>query len=59
MSGVTSDPKKAICEYIWNGFDANATCVSLNYEATELGARDSGDRSASRANVHDLTLDII
>lgn len=37
-SGVTSDAKKAICEYIWNGFDAHAQHVSVEYEATSLGA---------------------
>ena len=34
---VTSDYKKAICEYIWNGFDAKAITVELKYEADELG----------------------
>ena len=34
---VTSDYKKAICEYIRNGFDARATTVKLKYEADELG----------------------
>lgn len=38
MSGVTSDPKKAICEYIWNGFDADATNVYIDYNANSLGA---------------------
>jgi DNA mismatch repair enzyme (predicted ATPase) len=58
MSGVTSDPKKAICEYIWNGFDANATSVSIEYEATELGAitslviRDDGD-GIIRSQLHE------
>lgn len=37
-SGVTSDPKKAICEYIWNGFDADATNVFIEYTANSLGA---------------------
>ena len=36
-SSVTSDYKKAICEYIWNGFDAKATTVELKYNADELG----------------------
>lgn len=36
-SGVTSDAKRAICEYIWNGFDAKATCVELEYECNEIG----------------------
>lgn len=34
---VTSDYKKAICEYIWNSFDAKAITVELKYEADELG----------------------
>ena len=48
-SGVTSDANKAICEYIWNGFDAHAHHVSVEYQATELGAitslviKDDGD----------------
>lgn len=36
MSGVTKDAQKAICEYIWNGFDANATNVYLEYAALHL-----------------------
>ena len=36
-SGVTSDAGKAICEYIWNGFDAHAKHVSVVYEANEVG----------------------
>ena len=36
-SGVTSDANKAICEYIWNGFDAHAKHVSVVYESNELG----------------------
>lgn len=48
-SGVTADSKKAICEYIWNGFDANATCVELEYKCNEVGhvlefsIRDNGE----------------
>ena len=34
---VTGDYKKAICEFIWNGFDANAVKVEINYTANELG----------------------
>ena len=37
-SGVTSDANKAICEYIWNGFDAHAKHVCVKYHANELGA---------------------
>lgn len=48
-SGVTSDANKAICEFIWNGFDAHARHISVEYQANELGAitsliiKDDGD----------------
>lgn len=48
-SGITKDYKEALCEYIWNGFEANATRVELNFVANELGGvekvivRDNGD----------------
>lgn len=34
---LTKDFKKSLAEYIWNGFDADATSVSINYDANELG----------------------
>ena len=36
-SGLTKDYKEAICEYIWNGFEAGATEVSISYSENELG----------------------
>lgn len=39
-SGLTEDYKKAIAEYIWNGFDAGATCVEIRYTANPLGGVD-------------------
>lgn len=48
-AGLTSDYKQAICEYIWNGFDAHANKISINYSADELGnikfllIKDNGD----------------
>lgn len=57
-SGVTSDANKAICEYIWNGYDAHAQHVSVEYAATPLGAitslviKDDGD-GISRATLSD------
>ncbi|WP_158799692.1 ATP-binding protein [Pedobacter sp. L105] len=33
--------KQALAEYIWNGFDANATTVEISYSANELGFIDS------------------
>ncbi|WP_238404689.1 ATP-binding protein, partial [Flavobacterium psychrophilum] len=32
-SGLPSDYKKAIAEYIWNGFDADASIININYDA--------------------------
>ena len=34
-SGITSDYKAAISEYIWNGFEANAKKVSIEYTHNE------------------------
>jgi len=36
-SGLPSDYKKVIAEYIWNGFDANASVIRINYDANEIG----------------------
>lgn len=30
-SGITKDYKEALCEYIWNGFEANATEVKISF----------------------------
>ncbi|SFW23768.1 Histidine kinase-, DNA gyrase B-, and HSP90-like ATPase [Sinomicrobium oceani] len=37
QSGLPSDFKKAIAEYIWNGFDANASVVELDFDANAVG----------------------
>ncbi len=48
-SGITSDYKTAISEYIWNGFEANATKISIEYTLNEafgvkeLFIKDNGD----------------
>lgn len=36
-SGLPSDYKKVIAEYIWNGFDANASVIKINYDSNEVG----------------------
>ncbi|SFQ78181.1 ATP-binding protein [Flavobacterium akiainvivens] len=36
-SGLPSDYKKAIAEYIWNGFDANASIIYIDFNANEVG----------------------
>lgn len=40
-SGITKDYKEAICEYIWNGFEANATEVRISYTLNELEGIDT------------------
>ena len=40
-SGITKDYKEAICEYIWNGFEANATEVFLSYTPNSTEGVDS------------------
>jgi hypothetical protein len=35
-SGITKDYKEALCEYIWNGFEANATEVRISYTSNNL-----------------------
>lgn len=37
QSGLPADFKKSIAEYIWNGFDANASVIELNFDANEVG----------------------
>ncbi|GAA4277708.1 ATP-binding protein [Aquimarina mytili] len=36
QSGLPNDYKIAIAEYIWNGFDANASKVDINFDANEV-----------------------
>ena len=36
-SGLPKDYREALCEYIWNGFEANATEVRLTYKLNDLG----------------------
>lgn len=35
-SGLPKDYREAICEYIWNGFEANAKNVKVSFEENEL-----------------------
>ena len=30
-SGITKNYKEALCEFIWNSFEANATEVTISY----------------------------
>lgn len=40
-SGITKDYREAICEYVWNGFEANASEVRISYTLGELDGIDS------------------
>ncbi len=48
-SGITSDYREALCEYVWNGFEANATEINIDYELNiasgieKLSISDNGD----------------
>lgn len=48
-SGITSDYKEAICEYIWNGLEAHATEIKVEFSfnaacgISELSISDNGD----------------
>ena len=35
-SGITKDYKDALCEYVWNSFEANATAVAIDCVPNEL-----------------------
>lgn len=37
QSGLPNDFKKSISEYIWNGFDAGATDIKINFSCSEIG----------------------
>lgn len=37
QSGLPTDYRKALAEYIWNGFDANASKIDVNFDANEIG----------------------
>lgn len=37
QSGLPTDYRKALAEYIWNGFDANASRIDINFNANEVG----------------------
>lgn len=36
-AGLPKDPAQAIAEYIWNGFDARASKIAIDYDSNELG----------------------
>ncbi len=40
-SGITKDFGEALCEFIWNGFEANATKVIISYIPNVLSGIDT------------------
>lgn len=38
QSGLPTDFKKAISEYIWNGFDADATEIEINFDYNDINS---------------------
>lgn len=40
-SGIKKDYKDAICEYVWNGFDAEASEINIDYKVNELDGIES------------------
>lgn len=57
QSGLPNDYKKALAEYIWNGFDAGATRIHLDFEANELGHLDSFSISDNGTGIDIETID--
>ncbi|MBG6233792.1 hypothetical protein IWX76_000347 [Pedobacter sp. CAN_A7] len=57
QSGLPTDYKKALAEYIWNGFDAHATKIHLNFESNELGRLESFSISDNGKGVNIETID--
>ena len=60
-SGITKDYKEALVEYIWNGFEANATQVEVSYIPNDLGGLseikiyDNGEGKPKRNHISNST----
>jgi len=57
QSGLPNDYKKALAEYIWNSFDAQATAIHLNFEGNELGRLDTFSISDNGTGINIETID--
>lgn len=57
QSGLPSDYKKALAEYIWNGFDAGADTVSLDFSANALGGLEQFSISDNGSGIDVATID--
>ena len=56
-AGITNDYKQAIAEYLWNGFDAGASRVYIDYESNGLGALTSLSISDNGSGIKNETLE--
>lgn len=57
QSGLPSDFKKALSEYIWNGFDAGATEIRLDFESNAVGFLTSFSISDNGTGIDIETID--
>ncbi|MDB5003903.1 MAG: hypothetical protein JWQ34_2128 [Mucilaginibacter sp.] len=57
QSGLPTDYKKALAEYIWNSFDARATIVHLNFESNTLERLESFSISDNGTGIDIETID--
>jgi len=57
QSGLPTDYKKAIAEYIWNGFDAKASNIDLDFKANSLGYIESFSISDDGEGINLETID--
>lgn len=55
--GLPKDYKQAIAEYIWNGFDAGASHVNIQYSANELGHLSTVTIEDNGEGIHFKTLE--
>lgn len=56
-SGLPSDYKKAIAEYIWNGFDAGANTININYSYNSIHTLDYLSIEDNGSGINMETLD--
>lgn len=55
-AGITKNYKEAICELIWNGFDANASIVDLHFYANKIDYIDEVQIMDNGVGIHLATL---
>ena len=53
-AGITKDCKDGVCEYIWNGFEAGASKVSVALQGTPLQEAIDGSYIEPRITTNDI-----